>query len=198
VASLVLAGLTVTLTVAAVGRLAVPDAVDAGRAPGHCQLTYRVTSDNGSSFAGTLEVRNAGQAPLPDGTIAFDLAADQRLTATPPAVTSRTGRHVVVSTAMAQLTPGARTQLVFSGTYRNANPMPSQASVQGTPCDTTFIGASQPVASATAAPPTHAGTTGAGQPAGAAPGPAAPDGNGHSDKGGHGKGKPKPTNKSKH
>src|SRR5207248_5601024 len=37
--------------------------------PVSCQVTYRVTTDDGQRFAGGLTVRNTGSAPIPPSTV---------------------------------------------------------------------------------------------------------------------------------
>ena len=141
-------------------------------------MTYRVGTDDGANFAGTLTLDGWRAAPQGGWTVSFELPADQTFTAAAPATSTQSGSRVVVRV------PRPDVAVSFSGTYRSANPMPSVFTAGGDRCTPVLIGPSV----ASTPPSTSDGGTGAQVAARTGGGPAAGPGGGHGKGKGKGKG----------
>ena len=168
-------------------------AVPAAAAPS-CAVTYRVGTDDGANFAGTLTLDGWRAAPQGGWTVSFELPADQTFTAAAPATSTQSGSRIVVRVPRPDAATGgvAGTESVsvsFSGTYRGANPMPSVFTAGGDRCTPVLIGPSV----ASTGPSTSDGGTGTQVAArtGSGPGGGPAAGPGGGPAAGHGKGKDK-------
>jgi serine/threonine-protein kinase len=132
-------------------------AAAAPAAPPPCTLTYQVGTDDGAAFTGTLTFDGRRPEPAGGWSLSFDLPAEQTFSAAPPATSTQDGRHVVV-----RLTGSGTVTVLFSGTYRDTNPLPATFTANGHPCTPLLIGPSgvpQPTSDGTgvaAAGGTHA------------------------------------------
>jgi serine/threonine-protein kinase len=158
-----------------------------------CAVTYRVGTDDGAIFSGTLTLDDWRAAPRDGWTVSFDLPADQTFVADAPATSTQSGSRVTVRLPQPDPAGGmpgsAAVTVSFTGTYRSANPMPSAFMAGNNRCTPVLIGPS----AASNPPSTSDGGTGAqvaAQTGGGAPGGAARPGPGPAG-GGHGKGKGK-------
>ncbi|GIH17856.1 serine/threonine-protein kinase [Rugosimonospora africana] len=130
----------------------------AGAAGPTCAVTYRVGTDDGASFTGTLTLR-VPQSPPPAGgwTLSFDLPATQTFQATAPAASTQDGDHVVVRVANAGATGAGPVVVPFTGSYQGTNPLPATFVASGHTCTPLLLGPSgKPV---TVLPPTTAPST---------------------------------------
>jgi serine/threonine-protein kinase len=180
----------------------------AGAAGPACAVTYRVGTDDGAAFSGTLTLR-VPQSPPPAGgwTLTFDLPADQTFRVTAPAASTQDGDHVVVRIAGTGESGTGSFVVPFTGTYQGTNPLPATFVVSGHVCTPLLFGPNgRPVTPAstgatptgglsttapvTMAPPTPDADAGDGAhpPAKPAPPKPAPPGHNKSDKPGKGPG----------
>jgi serine/threonine-protein kinase len=156
-------------------------AAAAAPAPPPCTVTYRVGTDDGAAFGGTLTFDGHRAQPAGGWSLSFDLPADQTFRAAPPATSTQDGGHVVV-----HLTGTGTISVPFSGTYREANAMPAAFVANGHSCTPSLLGA--PGRSASAAPQSTSDGTGLAAVSGTQTGGSGGDGGGKSGKG-KGKGK---------
>jgi serine/threonine-protein kinase len=147
-----------------------------------CAVTYRVGSDDGTTFSGTLTLR-AREAPPADGwTVSFDLPAQQTFQAAAPAASSQDGAHVVVRLTRPGATAGAGQVIVpFTGSDRGTNPMPAGFVLSGHPCTPLLLGptgtpSSSPTPTRNADSARHPARPAAPAAGGPAPGGPAPGG----------------------
>ncbi|HEY2674454.1 MAG TPA: serine/threonine-protein kinase [Rugosimonospora sp.] len=127
-----------------------------------CAVTYRVGSDNGATFTGTLTLRTP-QSPPPGGwTLSFDLPADQTFQVAAPAASIQNGEHVLVRVASPGASGGDGSVVVpFTGSYRGTNPLPAAFVASGHSCTPLLLGPDG-VPSAAAVPSTPDGQAAAG------------------------------------
>jgi serine/threonine-protein kinase len=110
-------------------------AAAAPAAPPRCAVTYRVGTDDGAAFTGTLTFDGRRPEPAGGWSLSFDLPAEQTFSAASPGTSTQDGGHVVVRLA------GSGTVAVpFTGTYRDTNPLPATFVANGHPCTPLLIG----------------------------------------------------------
>ncbi|MEV0461036.1 cellulose binding domain-containing protein [Catellatospora methionotrophica] len=100
---------------------------------------FRLQSDTGTRFAATVTVTNAATGARTPARISFDLPGDQRIAADPR---WQQQARTVTATGSRTLDPGAELSLPVTGTYRDANPLPTAFRLDGRPCAATLLGPS--------------------------------------------------------
>jgi serine/threonine-protein kinase len=118
-------------------------AAGVGAAPRSCRVEYRTHRDSGAAFTADVTVTNTAAEPVDDWRLEFELAGDQRVTATTSAAWEQSGRTVVVRSTGAdrRLDPGASARLTLAGAYRTANPLPLAFGLNDDPCEAVVVGA---------------------------------------------------------
>lgn len=133
----------------------------AGAADPACAVTYRVGTDDGATFTGTLTFRQP-QSPPPDGgwTLSFDLPANQTFQASSPAASTQSGDHVVVRIADGGTPGGGAVVVPFTGSYHGTNPLPAAFVASGQTCTPLLLGPNAtPAAPSPSTSDVHAGAS---------------------------------------
>ncbi|MFJ7266685.1 cellulose binding domain-containing protein [Streptomyces sp. NPDC099050] len=108
-------------------------------APAGCAVTYTL-SDWGTTFNGSVTIRNTGPTPVDGWQLAFTFPGDQRITQMWNAVPVQDGRSVTAGNPTGYnvtIAPGTSVNFGFSGTSApNTNGVPAHFTLNGRSCTT--------------------------------------------------------------
>ncbi|MET9542553.1 cellulose binding domain-containing protein [Streptomyces sp. NPDC006553] len=102
---------------------------------------YYTLSDRGTTFNGSVTIRNTGGTPVEGRQLAFDFPGDQRITQMWNAVPEQDGRNVTATDPSGYnvtIVPGTTVNFGFNGTSSaGTNGVPTAFTLNGKPCTTT-------------------------------------------------------------
>jgi chitodextrinase len=104
-----------------------------------CSVTYQQAGSGGGSFYATVAMTNLSPGAWQEWTLGFTLAGSQRIN--PEWGFQQNGTRWTAdfvwlwSSAAGPLLPGGARSATFAGTYTDANPPPTDLTINGHPCD---------------------------------------------------------------